>query len=213
MFKGPFKVEASENAERIDLLSLSKDERQVLLDGIQMPRENCDVYRFFVTPAYDLMAEMPSRKEKRVSFEMVNRVVVEVKRGSTPITIFGMYPTGLRKDGQWKLDLKGQAGAELTVPGAKGYIKLSAFAKNLTRRKAKPPIATHRTDGWAQWIFFEKWCREEADFKMEVLCEVPRDLASGSRHLVCNASFMDDGRSLHRLRNRRITFPPPIVAK
>lgn len=207
MFKGPFRIEASEKAELIDVLSLSEAERQALLDGIKMPRPDCEVYRFFVAPAYKAPNDTPYWKQKRVSFELVNRVVIDVKRGSNLINFFGMHPTGMRSDGQWKLDLKGQAGAELAVPGVKGFIKLSAFAKNLSRRKSKPPVDAHRTDGFVQWIFFEKWCREESDFKMQILCEVPKSLPAEGRFLSCSALFMDDGRSLRKLKNRRIIFP------
>ena len=206
MFRGPFSIQVSKNTERIDIAALPDTERQPLTYGITFESDKHDAYRFFVTPKIEILDEVPDRYKKRVSFEQVNRVLVDIAAAPEAIQFLGMYPTTLKADGRWELDLQGEAVFNPVAPGV-GGIKLSAIGKCLIRQKSRPWIKAHRTDDLAQWLFFEEWLRESADYRMEVLCRVNKTTGGKDRQVVCNVKFADEGHALARIDNQRVRFP------
>jgi|GEM_PF-1835436 len=206
MFNGPFTVQVSNNAERIDLAALPETERQLLTYGITFQPDKHDAFRFFVTPKIEILDEVPNRYTKRVSFEQVNRVLIDVAAKSELIQFLGMYPTTLKASGQWELDLQGEALLNPVAPGV-GGIKLSAKGKQLVRQKSRPWIKAHRTDNIAQWLFFEEWLQDTADFRMEILCRVQKSASDSDRQVICNAKFADKGRALAKVENQCVHFP------
>ncbi|SFF08419.1 hypothetical protein [Nitrosomonas sp. Nm166] len=206
MFRGPFSVQVSKHAEQVDISALPDTERQILTHGISFDPSKYDAYRFFIIPKIEILDETPDRYTKRVSFEQVNRVLVDVAAPDEMVQFLGMYPTTLKADGRWELDLKGEAIFNPVAPGV-GSIKLSAIGKRLIRQKSHPWIKAHRTDGLAQWLYFEEWLRETADFRMEILCSVEKSTSDDKRHVLCNAKFADEGRSLAKVENQRVLFP------
>lgn len=206
MFRGPFSVQVSKKAERIDISALPDTERNLLTYGITFEADKHDAYRFFVTPKIEIMDQVPDRYTKRVSFEQVNRVLVDIAATPEAIQFLGMYPTTLKADGRWELDLQGEAVFNPVTPGV-GGIKLSAIGKRLIRQKSRPWIKAHRTDDLAQWLFFEEWLRESADFRMEILCRVNKASDDRDRQVICNVKFADEGRALARVDNQHVRFP------
>lgn len=206
MFKGPFTIDASETAEKIDLDALPDNERAMMTHGLVFDPGMHDVYRFFVAPRIDILDEPPSRKDKKKSFENVTRVLVDIVRGSAGVQLSGMYPTTLKADGSWELDLSANAVLNPVAPGV-GSIKLSAEGKKVIRQKSRPWIKAHRTERNAQWIFFKEWLDDIGEFRFQLVCIVQKDTPTEQRYITCNAKFADDGRAIVKLENHSVFLP------
>lgn len=206
MYKGPFSIAVSDRAERIDLTALPDAERQLMTHGIHFSPDKHEAFRFFVVPQIEVLSRKPHRTIHDVSFEKVNRVLIDIRASGADVQFLGMFPTTLTADGRWELDLSGEALLNVVVPGA-AALKLTALAKNLVRRKTRPSIKAHRTNQVAQWIFFKEWLDKGADFRMQIVCVVDRSAAPDARQMTCNAKFADDGRLIKKVDNKVIRFP------
>lgn len=206
MYRGPFTIEVSDRAEKLDVSALSETERQLMTHGIAFSPEKHDAYRFFVAPQIETLGAKPHRVLHNVSFEQVNRVLIDVKAGSSGVQFLGMFPTTLKSDRRWELDLSAEAVFNPVAPGV-GAIKLSALGKKLVRQRARPWIKAHRTNQIAQWIFFKEWLDEGAEFRMQVLCIVEKALPQSQRCIICSAKFADDGRTIEKVDNKVVPFP------
>ncbi len=176
------------------------------MNGYNFDPNTHDAYRFFIAPEIEILDEIPNRKTKRVSYEQVSRVLVNIERSHEGISFWGMYPTTLLADGRWELDLSGSAILNPLAPGV-GSLKLAAEGKKLVRQKNRPWIKAHRTDRKAQWIFFKEWLHDGSEFKFEVVCIVSRDVPSDKRSVKCDAKFGDDGRVIKKLVNHCVMLP------
>ena len=206
MFRGPFQIEASGVAEKLDVASLPDLERTHLTHGIKFDPETHDIYRFFVAPRIEILDEPPKRKEKRKSFEKVTRVLVDIKRSRKGIYLWGMFPTTLKADGSWELDLTANAILNPVMPGV-GSLKLAAEGRKVVRQKGRPWIKAHRTDSNAQWIFFKEWLDDSSDFRLQITCVVDSGIPDDQRCVLCNAKFADEGRAIETLLNHRVLLP------
>ena len=206
MFKGEFSIEASSAAERLDIEALPEQEKRMLVSGFSFDPEKHDAYRFFIAPNIEFLDEAPGWKTKRVSFEQVTRVLVNIEGTHDDISLWGMYPTTLLADGSWELDLSGAAVLNPVAPGV-GSLKLSAEGKKIIRQKGRPWIKAHRTDKKAQWIFFKEWLEDGAEFRFQVVCIVNKEIPAESRSIKCDAKFGDDGRTIKKLSNHLVSLP------
>ena len=206
MFKGGFEIEASEVAERLTIETLPEQEQRMLVNGYNFDPTTHDAYRFFIAPEIEILDEAPHWKKKRISFEQVSRVLVNIERSHLGISLWGMYPTTLLADGSWELDLSGSAVLNPVAPGV-GSLKLAAEGKKIVRQKNRPWIKAHRTDKKAQWIFFKEWLENSAEFRFQVVCIVSKEVPSDKRSVKCDVKFGDNGRVIKKLVNHCIRLP------
>lgn len=206
MVQGPFSIEISEVAEKVDPAALSKQEQQSLLEGVLFDPKEHDIFRFFIAPITRVAGKNSSKRTiKKMSYEMADRAYVDAFVMSNSFRLLGMFPRGHARTKGYDLDFEGEASAAPLNIGRIG-LKLSGKLKNIFSRTARDCWA-FRTDRRAQWIFKKSWIEEGNEFRLELVMLVPKDLDAADRMIYCSAKFADRDRSLARIEKRPIRLP------
>ena len=207
MLEGPFSIEVSRTAEKVEIESLSADERRLLLEGVNFDEERHDIYRFFIAPISRLPAKNASRRQiKRVSYNMADRAYVDVTLDDGPeLAILGMHPRGYEEGKGYDLDIQSKSTLNLLDFGSFD-LKLSSKLKNIFRKRDRPCWA-FRIDRRVQWIFGKSWLRDGREFRLQIVLLVPKNLDSDHRVISCAAKFANGGRSLARTPRVPVSLP------
>lgn len=206
MLHGPFSIEVSENAEKVELDLLSETERRFLLEGVAFDEKVHDIFRFFIAPVPRQCSRNASKRQiKRISYEMVDRAYVDVSIESGELSILGMYPRGYEPGKGHDFDFAGQASLALLEAG-KMSLKLSGKLRNIFRKSSRECWA-FRIDRKAQWIFGEPWIRDGREFRLQLVLVVPKRLQAERRVILCSAKFADSERSLARVNRKPVHLP------
>lgn len=208
MIKGPFHLNVSSIAEKLDFEALTEKESEVLCSGISVDPRKHDIYRFFITPKAEKPtlqeADKLSRKQKKQSFHRADRMDVSVKPASNEIQLLGMFPTTCDVRGQFSLDYETEALFEINFKVVR--LKLKGKFKNQIRRN-KFAVYAGRTNELADWVFLESWIKSSSPFKMKLLCVVPSDLEEDKRILSCNATVSKKSRFIQGITNQQVVIP------
>lgn len=207
MLEGPFSIEISETAEKVEVKSLSPDEKRLLLEGVAFDEEQHDIFRFFIAPIAREPSKYASRRQiKRVSYAMADRAYVDVSlEKDQDLVILGMHPRGYDEVRGYDLDIKGHASLAL-LQYSKLDLTLSSKLKNIFRKRDRPCWA-FRVDKVAQWIFGRTWLREGREFRLQVVLLVPKSLEPAQRVITCAAKFADGGRALAKTKKLPVLLP------
>lgn len=206
MLSGPFRIELSATAEKLDPESLDQTEKKILTAGVVFDKETHNLYRFFIAPIARTPSKSASRRNnKDTSFEKVDRIYVDLRAGSKDISFLGIFPTTYVEDKGWTFDYEANASVAPLQQGQVG-LKLTGTAKNLFR-KSKSLITAHRTDTQVQWIYKRAWLDRGNDLRHQIFCIVAKSADKTNLGVVCSAKFADKERSLASIENRKIGFP------
>jgi hypothetical protein len=180
--------------------------KKILTNGIRFDPKTHELYRFFIVPvAKDPSKNASKRQIKKISFEQVDRIYIEVQSGTESMRFLGVFPTTYIEDRGWTFDY--EAGAEI-APLDQGRIglKLSGAAKNIFK-KTKKIVWAHRTDRFVQWIYKKDWLEGGQELRQQIFCAIPKTEKDENRKLICSAKFSERDRSLARVSNRPIYLP------
>lgn len=207
MLDGPFSIEISHTAEKVEMKTLSEEEKRFLLEGVNFDPTQHDIFRFFIAPVPRTPGRNASRRQiKRISYPMADRAYVDVTLNKDQnIAILGMHPRGYDEDKGYDLDIKGNASLAL-LQYSKFNLTLSSKLKNVFR-KTRRSCWAFRVDKMAQWIFGKTWLREGREFRLQIVLVVPKSLEPAHRVITCAARFADGGRALAKT-NRQAVFLP-----
>lgn len=207
MLEGPFSIEISKTAEKVELNSLSARERRLLLEGVNFDEKRHDIFRFFIAPVARDPGKNASRRQiKRVSYNMADRAYVDVTlREDQDLAILGMHPRGYEEGKGYDLDIESNSSFNLLDFGSFG-LKLSSKLKNVFRKRDRPCWA-FRIDKRVQWIFGKTWLREGREFRLQVVLLVPKSLDPNHRIINCAAKFADGERALARTPRLPVLLP------
>jgi hypothetical protein len=194
-----FRLEVSTKADRLDLDALPDHEKNVLLAGIKFDPSTHDIYRFCVAPKFDLPEKGTKRARKRKSYSLADTVCVQVIPRSEEIHILNIYPETTTAAGQ-------PDAPSFQIPIVRD-LRPASKAKDLARR-GKHMVVANRTDTLAEWVFLKSYIDAGHQFRMQVLCIVPKAVPDHQRYLRCDASVMHKGRELQGARARSVFLPP-----
>ncbi len=203
MIKGPFNIEVSKKAEKLQIENLTEEEKKTLLHGVKFDSRVHDVYKFSIIPVIKLIdARKLSRKLKRKSFDRTNIVLVHTRVGITEIEFLNIFPTTCTREGRWTLDLTAEGKLELLQKGV-GKLMIAGIFKHKIRKENFSIYAGHHSY-FAQWIFLEPWIKTVSDFKIEILCMVPKKLRNEDRFIICDTQFKENSRVLKSALKRKV---------
>jgi hypothetical protein len=195
-----FKLEFSENAEKLDIDALSADQRSALFSGVEPNPEEHDIFRVLLAVLEcDASPSWNDRQKKRKRFHLVDRALIDMRPRVKEIRIMGVYPPSIAADGSAEFDLEAQAGAKI-LDVANANLRFSGPIKNWWRKR-RPLVAANRTDRLVQWVFSREWLDRGQQCGGEFLCVVPKDLPEVNRVVSCFADFKEKrGRAIEKTR-------------
>lgn len=204
--EGPFRIEVSETAERLDPALITEEERRALLDGFSFDPSMHDLVRFFVMPVPRQPKGWHSKRQvKDAGFERVDRIYIEVEARAPGMVFRGQFPPSYSVSKGWLLDLEGSVEVKPLEIGRVG-LKLQGSNKDRFRRQDQIVVAW-RHDRSAQWAMKREWLALAGDLRFQLTCIAPKSLQADHRALYCTAKFAERDRSLARVRDRRVALP------
>ena len=203
LIEGPFEIVISRTAEKLDVKSLTADERGCLTAGLKYDPKVHSLYRFFVMARErEPNKYWTKRDTKRKSFDAVSRIYMRVDCEGHGVSLAGCYPSTVNAAGETEFDFEAYAEADILTVGKAG-LKLNGPIKN-SIRKSEPLVVAQRTDRCVDWIFARGWFRVGNELKAEINCIV--EDAVQERALTCDVYFKDRGRTVERA-NRKVELP------
>ncbi|MEI6754110.1 MAG: hypothetical protein WCK78_13210 [Paludibacter sp.] len=203
--KGPFKVKVSKEAIKLDISTLSIDEKRVLVEKCNFDPQKHEIYKFSIIPVFPLFVdERIPRKMKKIAYEKVDKVLIHTTCDPENLKFYSAFPTTCTAEGQWSIDfsIEGKVNllntdnAKLTIAGLfKSKIRKDVFS-----------IYSSCCEDLAQWIFLEKWIKKVADYNIEVTAVVLTELVESKRYIKCDGQFKSGNRSLAHFKNKKIFF-------
>ena len=209
---GPFTIEFSHQAERLDIDAIPDNVRRNLVRGRVFDRAEHDIYQFFVTPKFklDQTDRTPHKKLpwkiKRRSYDAATLALVQAEPATRRILFLGMHPVTEDESGQVSLDLQADALFEVTIPKL-FKTRLKGQAKSAIQRKLKHRVLASRTDNLVQWVFLNSAIQNGMELGMRILCAVPKDLAPADRMVICSAKYASGNRTLEITRGVSVSMP------
>ncbi|MBM4167761.1 MAG: hypothetical protein FJ215_01180 [Ignavibacteria bacterium] len=201
---GPFQLSLSSKAEIVDLPTLDERSRTDLLRDVAFDSARHQLYRLFVTPVF-LHVKKSTRFAKKKSYSRVDRALIQVRTRTPGIEIVGIYPVTRLRDGQESMDFEGESILELSFPNF-ARLRIMAKLKDKLRKNTHLVVAS-RMANLAQWVFFKNYVRNNTEYKLQILCVVPRDLPRQLRFVLCDATFSRSGRAIESFIDRKVMIP------
>ena len=195
-----FRVEMSEIADKLDFMSLTKEQQVSLLQGLQHDPETHDLFRVLVAVIErDAPSTWNKRQRNRKRFSLVDRVLVDIRPQDKALRVLGVQPTTTSYKGETQLDIEVQADVKI-LEVANTNLRFKGPIKNWWRKK-RPLVVAIRTDRLAQWVYSRQWIDMGNQCRCEILVEVPKELTEQARKVSCYADFKDSGgRNIEKLR-------------
>ncbi|MBU0654424.1 MAG: hypothetical protein KJ914_04730 [Gammaproteobacteria bacterium] len=199
MSYGPFKLEVSNRAQRVDLDTLSEEMKTSLFTGTKFDPRNHEIFLFSVAPIELLHYQDLSWTEKRKTYQKADRVLIQIRLPATGMELLGIYPTTFNTHKQQELDLGGEVLFEFNIPKIFRFQVTSKIQNKI--RSSSYGIFSSRTNHSAQWIYLKNWVKSGNPFEMEIFCKIPKDLPTDQRHILCDAQANQKGRRLNGVYN------------
>jgi hypothetical protein len=188
---------------------MSQDERSKLLGRTSFDPQKHDVFQISVAVEFELpgLVTEPKRKlprkMKRKSYDRADRICIQSRPGAPEIEFLGILPVSQSADGQ-AVEVEFSPEVGFGWSGVK--ISLVGRIKALLMRR-KHVLMTGRTENFAQWIFLKPWIDSAHSIDLEILCMIPKSLATEDRFLRIDAVALDGSRVLEAARGRRVAVP------
>ena len=196
MIQGPFSLEITNTATKVDFSSLPNDVQLEICKGFKYDPVKHNVYSFSIAPK-ELLSyrdDLP-RAQKMRSYTKVDRVIVQARSVNSSINFWGIYPTTkvVLKEKSIYFD-KINVNLETSIPKY-ARLKISSVIKNAVRSD-KCEIFAASTDNFAQWIFLENWIKSGKELSVSILCSVPKTLNDAEKYIVCDVEAQQKGRRI-----------------
>ncbi|MCG5537375.1 hypothetical protein [Halorhodospira sp. 9622] len=200
---GPFELEITNEATKLDFDNLSEEVRTHICQEAKYDPQTHDIFSFSVAPRESLgFSYGLTRQQKKKSYAKVDRVLVQAAPKHESITFLGIHPTTTSVSGQNDLDLKGDILFELAIPKIL-KCQVKSQIKNKIRSDVYEIFST-RTNGFAQWIFLKNWVKSGGPFNMRILCSVPKQLGHEERVVTCDAEAQQKGRKINGIYRKTV---------
>jgi len=201
---GPFNLEVSNKAQKVDYDTLADSIKGSLFKFSSFDKVEHDLFMFCVSPVEIMEYSNLTWREKRKAYKKADRVLIQLRSPTEGIELLGIYPTTIDSHSQRELDLGGEFLFEIGIPKI-FKLKVTSKLKNKIRSD-KFEVVASRTDRSAQWVYLKDWVKSGSPFEMQLFCKVSKSIGEKERHILCDAQANQNGRIINGTYNAQVMF-------